>query len=94
MKNKLQEIAQKHKLKMPEYQVNGINGDFVASVAFQGRVFSSTGSFQKKKLAEHDAAHVALYELGHIAKPPKGFDIRTNYFNGKKKTDTGTSQRF
>ena len=76
MKNKLQEIAQKSGLKMPEYHVSGTNQNFMATVSFQGRSFSSTRAFAKKKPAEHDAANVALYELGHVSKPPYGWVTR------------------
>ena len=72
MKNRLQEEAQKSKLDMPEYQVSGSRQSFMASVSFRGQVFSSTRKFQKKKMAEHNAAHVALFKLGYVSNPPVG----------------------
>ena len=75
MKSRLQEIAQKSKLNMPEYQVSGSGQTFMATVSFNGHVFSSNKTFSKKKLAEQDAAHTALYQLGYVSNPPNGLVV-------------------
>ena len=69
-KNLLQETAQKNNLKIPEYHVSMNGNNFVATVEFQGRTFTSINSFDKKKSAEQNAALVALHALGVIQTPP------------------------
>jgi len=89
MKSRLQEIAQKSKLNMPEYQVSGSHQNFMATVAFNGHVFSSNRTFSKKKLAEQDAAHTALYKLGYVSNPPNGLVINNQIMSStdEKSTD-------
>ena len=81
-KSKLNEIAQKNKLPIPKYEIIGRGFLFAAIVQFQERTFRSCRPFAKKKEAEQNAAHVALYELGHIADQPVGWiaesDAREN----------------
>ena len=91
MKSKLQEIAQKQKLKMPEYIVSGAAKNYMASVTFDGRTFSSKKTFAKKKQAEQDAAHIAMYELGHISNPPDGYVGRANGPKAGKSASTVNS---
>ena len=62
-KNVLQERAQKTGLALPQYETVQEGGGFVCTVAFNGQCFKSEGCSPSKKLAQQNAAAVALKTL-------------------------------
>ena len=90
-KSKLNEIAQKNKLPVPKYEIIGHGFLFAAIVQFQERTFRSCRPFAKKKEAEQNAAHVTLYELGHIADQPVGWTAESDAKDNKSWWTVGGS---
>jgi len=62
-KNVLQERAQKMGLALPKYETTIEGSGFVCTVTFNGQQFKSDGISSNKKLAQQNAASVAIKQL-------------------------------
>ena len=62
-KNVLQERAQKMGLALPKYETTVEGSGFVCTVTFNGQQFQSEGISSNKKLAQQNAASVAIKQL-------------------------------
>lgn len=62
-KNVLQERAQKMGLALPQYETTIEGSGFVCTVTFDGQQFKSEGISSNKKLAQQNAASVAIKQL-------------------------------
>jgi len=75
-KTLLQKQARKG-IPVPEYRTVEVDKNFFSTVAFNGVDYKGTFARQKKQ-AEHNAAQMALYVLGHEPSPPEGYNKDTD----------------
>jgi len=78
-KSKLAELAQAARLPAPTYVTetagnNIVTGGFVSTVTFNGNEYRGTAQ-SKKKMAEHTAAHMCLFQVNKVQEPPEGVSV-------------------
>jgi len=74
MKSNLNMLCSQAHKTAPKYLTEGsADGGFVCTVTVEGQQFKSSHYFKQKKLAEHNVAHVAMFELRLVPSPPEGY---------------------